>query len=109
MATSNSPSTDALTENPVQGKPSAAALIDPASLMRIKSLMMRAKVVVEGFLAGFIVARFMDLASNSVSIDSIHPGTIPAISTGDSTLDPIATTSNALKMKPICAFTCWSI
>ena len=32
--------------------PSAASLIDPATLMRIKSLQLRARIVVQGFLAG---------------------------------------------------------
>src|SRR3712207_3873762 len=32
--------------------PSAASLIDPATLMRIKSLQLRAKIVVQGFLSG---------------------------------------------------------
>lgn len=33
-------------------RPSASSLIDPATLMRIKSLQLRAKIVVQGFLSG---------------------------------------------------------
>ena len=37
---------------PSRGKSVAASFIDPAALMRIKNLQLRAKVVVEGFLSG---------------------------------------------------------
>ena len=37
---------------PATNKARAAAFIDPAALMRIKNLQLRAKVVVEGFLSG---------------------------------------------------------
>ena len=77
MATSNSPSTDALTENPVQGKPSAAALIDPASLMRIKSLMMRAKVVVEGFFSGLHRSPFHGFSVEFSEYRQYSPGDDP--------------------------------
>ena len=52
MATSTTPPTDSTTDVPVPETPSRTSLIDPASLMRIKSLSMRAKVVVEGFFSG---------------------------------------------------------
>ena len=35
-----------------QAKGASASFIDPASLMRLKNLELRAKVVVEGFLTG---------------------------------------------------------
>lgn len=77
MATSNLPSTDALTENPVQGKPSAAALIDPASLMRIKSLMMRAKVVVEGVFSGLHRSPFHGFSVEFSEYRQYSPGDDP--------------------------------
>ena len=48
MTPTATPSTDTT----VQETPTRASLIDPTSLMRIKSLSMRAKVVVEGFFSG---------------------------------------------------------
>src|SRR5436305_6216168 len=38
--------------SPTRVGPSAAAFTDPAALMRIKSMQLRARVVVEGFLSG---------------------------------------------------------
>src|SRR2546426_2029279 len=38
--------------SPTRVGPSAASFIDPAALMRIKSMQLRARVVVEGFMSG---------------------------------------------------------
>src|SRR5579872_3375807 len=42
----------AIRQKPSPGRPRAGSFIDPAALMRIKSLQLRAKVVVDGFLSG---------------------------------------------------------
>jgi uncharacterized protein (DUF58 family) len=46
------PGPAAPTSPPAAATPSAASFIDPATLMRIKSLQLRAKIVVQGFFSG---------------------------------------------------------
>jgi hypothetical protein len=84
----------------------SAAWIDPLALMRIKSLQLRAKVVVEGFYSGLHRSPYHGF---SASIAPIARATICAISIGGCWPARIATTSSGSKTRPTCAVICWSI
>ncbi|PQO28849.1 DUF58 domain-containing protein [Blastopirellula marina] len=52
MSSGSTPTAKTDTAKTSSGRPNAAALIDPGSLMRIKNLELRASAIVEGFLTG---------------------------------------------------------
>ncbi|MDE0734765.1 MAG: DUF58 domain-containing protein [Pirellulaceae bacterium] len=77
MAISPTPSTDTPVEQAASGKPARASLIDPASLMRIKSLLLRAKVVVEGFFSGLHRSPFHGFSVEFSEYREYSPGDDP--------------------------------
>ena len=77
MATSASTSSVTVNKPAELGRSAAAALIDPASLMRIKSLMVRAKVVVEGFFSGLHRSPFHGFSVEFSEYREYSPGDDP--------------------------------
>ncbi len=77
MATSASTSSETANKPAEPGRSAAAALIDPASLMRIKSLMVRAKFVVEGFFSGLHRSPFHGFSVEFSEYREYSPGDDP--------------------------------
>ena len=73
--------------------------------MRIKSLQLRARIVVEGFSRASIAARTMASRSSSASTASTARATTHATSTGSSSRAATATTSSDSRMRRTCAAT----
>ena len=86
-----------------------ASLIDPQTLMRIKSLELRARIVVEGFCKGLHRSPYHGFSVEFSEYRAYTPGRRSrAISTGSSSPAPIATTSRGSRTRRTCAAICWS-
>ena len=84
----------------------AGSLIDPQSLMAIKSLEMRARVVVEGFWSGIHRSPYHGFSVEFTEYALTRLGTIFAIWTGNSLHGPTGSTSRNLRTRPICVASC---
>ena len=82
--------------------------IDTRTLMQIRSLELRARVVVHGFWNGIHRSPYHGFSVEFTEYANTFPVMTCAISIGGSMLAATATTSRNLKMKPIfVAISCW--